>query len=253
MGIGPVSASRAALERAGLKMSDMDLIELNEAFAAQVLACTREWGFGEADFERLNVHGSGISLGHPVGATGTRILATLAREMHRRQAGTDWRRCASAAARAWPPFSNGRLISVPADLGADVYGVRAESGHRPAYGGAARASAVGSSAKIGPTTESTCRSPSAARRRLRMFRQAPSPVEAALPVPAWSARRWMSSASRCDTRAREPGRVRPVPNPIAVARIPRSRSDPDGRAVLGQPPPFRIARDARTSVWPSVG
>ena len=86
MGIGPVPASQAALERAGLKMSDMDLIELNEAFAAQVLACTREWGFGAADFERLNVHGSGISLGHPVGATGTRILTTLAREMHRREA-----------------------------------------------------------------------------------------------------------------------------------------------------------------------
>jgi len=86
MGIGPVPASRAALERAGLKLSDMDLIELNEAFAAQVLACTREWGLGTADFERLNVHGSGISLGHPVGATGTRILATLAREMDRRQA-----------------------------------------------------------------------------------------------------------------------------------------------------------------------
>ena len=85
MGIGPVPASRAALERAGLKLSDMDLIELNEAFAAQVLAVTREWGFGAADFERLNVNGSGISLGHPVGATGTRILATLAREMHRRQ------------------------------------------------------------------------------------------------------------------------------------------------------------------------
>jgi acetyl-CoA C-acetyltransferase len=86
MGIGPVPASRAALERAGLKLSDMDLIELNEAFAAQVLACTREFGFGQADFERLNVHGSGISLGHPVGATGTRILTTLAREMQRRQA-----------------------------------------------------------------------------------------------------------------------------------------------------------------------
>ncbi|HEX2314539.1 MAG TPA: acetyl-CoA C-acetyltransferase [Thermomonospora sp.] len=86
MGLGPVPASRAALERAGLTLSDIDLIELNEAFAAQVLACTREWGFAEADFERLNVHGSGISLGHPVGATGARILATLAREMHRREA-----------------------------------------------------------------------------------------------------------------------------------------------------------------------
>jgi acetyl-CoA C-acetyltransferase len=86
MGIGPVPASRAALERAGLKLADMDLIELNEAFAAQVLAVTREWGLGAGDFARLNVHGSGISLGHPVGATGTRILATLAREMDRRQA-----------------------------------------------------------------------------------------------------------------------------------------------------------------------
>ncbi|SFW79770.1 acetyl-CoA C-acetyltransferase [Amycolatopsis australiensis] len=86
MGIGPVPASALALGRAGLKISDMDLIELNEAFAAQVLACTREWGFGDADFDRLNVHGSGISLGHPVGATGTRILATLSRELHRREA-----------------------------------------------------------------------------------------------------------------------------------------------------------------------
>ncbi|XVV38332.1 acetyl-CoA C-acetyltransferase [Streptomyces sp. CA-100214] len=86
MGIGPVPASETALGRAGLKLSDIDLIELNEAFAAQTLACTREWGFGSADFDRLNVHGSGISLGHPVGATGTRILTTLAREMHRREA-----------------------------------------------------------------------------------------------------------------------------------------------------------------------
>ncbi|WP_033290734.1 acetyl-CoA C-acetyltransferase [Amycolatopsis jejuensis] len=86
MGIGPVPATRAALDRAGLGLADLDLIELNEAFAAQALACTREWGFGAKDFERVNVHGSGISLGHPVGATGTRILATLAREMVRREA-----------------------------------------------------------------------------------------------------------------------------------------------------------------------
>ncbi|WP_428248366.1 hypothetical protein [Ferrovibrio sp.] len=64
----------------------MDLIELNEAFAAQVLACTRAWNFGVKDFDRMNVHGSGISLGHPVGATGGRILATLLREMDRRDA-----------------------------------------------------------------------------------------------------------------------------------------------------------------------
>jgi acetyl-CoA C-acetyltransferase len=86
MGIGPVPATAAALDRAGLTLADMDLVELNEAFAAQVLACTREWKFGPEDVERLNVNGSGISLGHPVGATGGRILATLAREMTRRDA-----------------------------------------------------------------------------------------------------------------------------------------------------------------------
>jgi acetyl-CoA C-acetyltransferase len=86
MGIGPVPSTATALERAGLKLADIDLIELNEAFAAQVLAVTREWGFADSDFDRLNVHGSGISLGHPVGATGGRILATLLREMRRRGA-----------------------------------------------------------------------------------------------------------------------------------------------------------------------
>jgi acetyl-CoA C-acetyltransferase len=84
MGIGPVPATAVALERAGLALDDIDLIELNEAFAVQVLACLQEWKLGERDYERLNVNGSGISLGHPVGATGGRILATLAHEMHRR-------------------------------------------------------------------------------------------------------------------------------------------------------------------------
>jgi acetyl-CoA C-acetyltransferase len=86
MGIGPVPAVAKALDGAGLTLADIDLIELNEAFAAQVLACTREWKFADADFERFNVNGSGISLGHPVGATGGRILATLTREMDRRDA-----------------------------------------------------------------------------------------------------------------------------------------------------------------------
>jgi acetyl-CoA C-acetyltransferase len=86
MGIGPVPATAKALDRASLSLGDIPLIELNEAFASQVLACTREWGFKESDFDRLNVHGSGISLGHPVGATGGRILATLLREMDRRGA-----------------------------------------------------------------------------------------------------------------------------------------------------------------------
>ncbi len=86
MGIGPVPATAKVLERTGLTLDDIELIELNEAFAAQVLACTREWEFKDADFDRLNVNGSGISLGHPVGATGGRILATLVREMRRRGA-----------------------------------------------------------------------------------------------------------------------------------------------------------------------
>ncbi|BDZ60057.1 hypothetical protein GCM10025872_37140 [Barrientosiimonas endolithica] len=84
MGIGPVPATAAALERAGITMDDLGVIELNEAFAAQVLAVLSEWKLDPTD-ERLNPNGSGISLGHPVGATGARILATLAHEMHRRE------------------------------------------------------------------------------------------------------------------------------------------------------------------------
>jgi acetyl-CoA C-acetyltransferase len=84
MGIGPVPATEVALGRAGLSLAAMDLVELNEAFAAQVLAVTRSWGFGADDFDRLNVNGSGISIGHPVGATGGRILATMLRELDRR-------------------------------------------------------------------------------------------------------------------------------------------------------------------------
>jgi acetyl-CoA C-acetyltransferase len=86
MGIGPVPATEVALAKAGLTLADIDLIELNEAFAAQALAVLREWKFGTADLDRTNVLGSGISLGHPVGATGGRMLATLARELDRRQA-----------------------------------------------------------------------------------------------------------------------------------------------------------------------
>lgn len=85
MGIGPVAATAAALERADLTLDEMDLIELNEAFAAQVLAVLAEWKIDPLD-DRLNPNGSGISLGHPIGATGARILATAAYEARRRGA-----------------------------------------------------------------------------------------------------------------------------------------------------------------------
>lgn len=84
MGIGPVPATEVALRRAGLRLDDIDLIELNEAFAAQALAVMAEWDFGDGERQRTNVHGSGISLGHPVGATGARMVGALARELVRR-------------------------------------------------------------------------------------------------------------------------------------------------------------------------
>jgi acetyl-CoA C-acetyltransferase len=83
MGIGPVPAVRAVLERQQLSLSDIDLVELNEAFAAQVIACDRELQF---DPERLNVNGGAIALGHPIGCTGVRITTTLLHEMKKRQA-----------------------------------------------------------------------------------------------------------------------------------------------------------------------
>ena len=85
MGVGPIDAVRAVLAQARMTIDDVEVMELNEAFAAQVLACTSALGLGDADADRLNVNGSGISLGHPVGATGARILATLLRELDRRQ------------------------------------------------------------------------------------------------------------------------------------------------------------------------
>ena len=86
MGYGPVPATERLFARNGLSMDEMDLIELNEAFAPQVLACLKGWGWSDDDsrHEILNVNGSGISLGHPIGATGGRILANLTREMQRR-------------------------------------------------------------------------------------------------------------------------------------------------------------------------
>ncbi|MBN6732993.1 acetyl-CoA C-acetyltransferase [Burkholderia multivorans] len=86
MGIGPVPAVQKVLARTGLRFDQMDLIELNEAFACQALACVKGWGSSmDALEDKLNVNGSGISLGHPVGATGVRIATTLLHEMQRRK------------------------------------------------------------------------------------------------------------------------------------------------------------------------
>src|SRR5204862_7258395 len=81
MGIGPIEAIPRALAAAGLALADIDLIEINEAFAAQVLACVRELGIDE---ERLNVNGGAIALGHPLGCSGARLMTTLAWELRRR-------------------------------------------------------------------------------------------------------------------------------------------------------------------------
>lgn len=82
MGIGPVPATALALQRAGLTLEQMDIIELNEAFAAQALSCTRAWGL-EDDDPRINPNGGAIALGHPLGMTGARLLQTAALELHR--------------------------------------------------------------------------------------------------------------------------------------------------------------------------
>ena len=82
MGIGPVKASELALQRAGIGFDDIDVIELNEAFAAQALACIRQWGLADDD-KRINPNGGGISLGHPLGVTGSRILLAAARQLKR--------------------------------------------------------------------------------------------------------------------------------------------------------------------------
>ncbi len=81
MGIGPVEAANRALKKAGLKMNDIDIIELNEAFAAQSLACTRSWGLADDD-KRINPNGGAIALGHPLGMSGARILNSAALELH---------------------------------------------------------------------------------------------------------------------------------------------------------------------------
>ena len=90
MGTGPIPATRKALEKAGWSVADLDLVESNEAFAAQALCVTRELGFDPA---KVNVNGGAIAIGHPIGASGARILTTLVHEMKRRR----------RQERAWPP------------------------------------------------------------------------------------------------------------------------------------------------------
>jgi acetyl-CoA C-acetyltransferase len=99
MGISPVEAVRLALRKAGWKLSDIELIEANEAFAVQSHCVAKELGF---DMDRVNVNGGAIALGHPIGASGARILVTLLHEMKKRGAKKAWPRSASAAAWALP-------------------------------------------------------------------------------------------------------------------------------------------------------
>jgi len=82
MGLGPIPAVRKALKKANVSLTDIGLIELNEAFASQAIACIRELKF---DLEKTNVNGSGISLGHPIGCSGARLIVTLVHEMKRRK------------------------------------------------------------------------------------------------------------------------------------------------------------------------
>jgi acetyl-CoA acetyltransferase family protein len=84
MGIGPVEATHKALAKAGLQLADMDVIELNEAFAAQALACIRTWGLADND-PRINPNGGAIALGHPLGMSGTRIVQTAVEELWHQQ------------------------------------------------------------------------------------------------------------------------------------------------------------------------
>ena len=98
MGLGPVMAMDGVFKRTGMNLSQMDLVEINEAFAAQVIACTKvmkekhyadKWNvdvLGEVDFDKLNVNGGAIALGHPVGSTGSRLVVTLAHELQKRKA-----------------------------------------------------------------------------------------------------------------------------------------------------------------------
>ena len=106
MGLGPIPATRKALERAGLSVEDLDLVELNEAFASQSIACIRELGLDPA---KVNVNGGAIALGHPLGMSGAAWSRRWSTSSPRPAAATAWRRCASASARASPRSSSGSI------------------------------------------------------------------------------------------------------------------------------------------------
>lgn len=110
MGLGPVDASQQALRRAGLTIDDIDLVEINEAFAAQVIPSARDLNI---PLEKLNVNGGAIAVGHPFGMTGARITGTLINSSSSTTSSSVWRRCASAAARAWRWSSSASADQLP--------------------------------------------------------------------------------------------------------------------------------------------
>ncbi len=97
MGVAPIGAMKKALDRAGMSIGDVDVYELNEAFAAQVIPIAEEVGI---DYHKLNPHGGAIALGHPFGMTGARIMTTLLNDMETLDGRSGWRPCASPADRA---------------------------------------------------------------------------------------------------------------------------------------------------------
>ena len=115
MGTGPIPASRKALAKAGWNIQDLDLVEANEAFAAQAIAVNKELGW---DTSKVNVNGGAIAIGHPIGASGARVLITLLHEMGSATRRRASRPCASAAAWAspWPSNADRRISSAPAAL-----------------------------------------------------------------------------------------------------------------------------------------
>jgi len=125
MGIGPVPSTRKALQLAGMKLEQIDRVEVNEAFAAQYLAVERELGLNR---DKTNVNGGAIALGHPLGASGTRLVITVLNELRRKACATDWPRLVSAAARASPSSLNlSRSNCDPATLAAFELSTRSVS------------------------------------------------------------------------------------------------------------------------------